>query len=153
MFILGGICKELGTKKASGYCAKLEIIEIPDGVEWTIEDCDGMEDIVMQKQIVYLLYEESGEYSDYSIGILGVFSSVDAAKEWLEKDCVLRVEKEVEIFALAPKFKTDWTKRTSWEQGNASGLGWHSSLGPDAKKYWFVRRDWTIAPYIIDAPE
>lgn len=35
--------EELGTEKASGRFAKLEIVEIPDDVEWTIEENDGAE--------------------------------------------------------------------------------------------------------------
>ena len=36
--------KELG-EKANGNCAKLEVIEIPDGVKWEIDEYDGMEEI------------------------------------------------------------------------------------------------------------
>jgi len=36
------VVKEL-KKKANGTCAKLEIVEIPDGVEWEIEEYDGNE--------------------------------------------------------------------------------------------------------------
>jgi len=34
--------EELG-ERANGRCAELEIIEIPEGVEWEIEEYDGME--------------------------------------------------------------------------------------------------------------
>jgi len=34
--------EELGDR-ANGSCAELEIIEIPEGVEWEIEEYDGME--------------------------------------------------------------------------------------------------------------
>lgn len=35
----------LGSKDASGSCAKLKIVEIPDDVEYTIEEYDGYEHI------------------------------------------------------------------------------------------------------------
>lgn len=38
------VVEELG-KAAWGRCAKLEVIEIPDGVTWTIEEYDGMEHV------------------------------------------------------------------------------------------------------------
>lgn len=37
--------KEVGCEKASGNVADLEIKEIPDGTDFTIEDYDGMESI------------------------------------------------------------------------------------------------------------
>lgn len=30
-------------EKANGFCAELETVEVPDGVEWTIEEYDGRE--------------------------------------------------------------------------------------------------------------
>lgn len=33
-------------EKANGSCAQLEIIDIPDGVEWEIQDYDGIERVV-----------------------------------------------------------------------------------------------------------
>ena len=36
--------EELGDK-ANGSCAKLKVVEIPDGVEYTIEEYDGLEHI------------------------------------------------------------------------------------------------------------
>lgn len=38
------VVKELG-KKADGYCAELKIVKIPDGVDYTIEEYDGLEHI------------------------------------------------------------------------------------------------------------
>lgn len=38
------VIEELG-KDANGSCAKLEVIEIPDGVEYYIDDYDGIENI------------------------------------------------------------------------------------------------------------
>jgi hypothetical protein len=35
----------LGSKDVSGQCAKLKIIEIPDDIEYTIEEYDGIEHI------------------------------------------------------------------------------------------------------------
>jgi hypothetical protein len=43
--ILIQVVKELGKEKASGRCGELEVVEIPDGVEWIIEEYDGMESI------------------------------------------------------------------------------------------------------------
>lgn len=40
--ILIRVVEELG-EKANGNCAQLKIIEIPDGVEWQIEEYDGLE--------------------------------------------------------------------------------------------------------------
>lgn len=36
------VVQELGDA-ADGYCANLKIVEIPDGVEWQIEEYDGNE--------------------------------------------------------------------------------------------------------------
>lgn len=36
------VIKKLG-KDANGECADLSIVEIPDGVDWTIEEYDGKE--------------------------------------------------------------------------------------------------------------
>ena len=41
---LVAVVEELGDS-ANGDCANLEIVEIPDGVEWTIEEYDGYESI------------------------------------------------------------------------------------------------------------
>jgi hypothetical protein len=38
------VVKELGSK-ANGSCAKLEIIEIPDDVNWQIDEYDGLESV------------------------------------------------------------------------------------------------------------
>ena len=38
--------KELGCKKASGRFAVLKIVNIPDGIEWEIDEYDGMEKVV-----------------------------------------------------------------------------------------------------------
>jgi hypothetical protein len=42
--ILVQVVEELGDE-ASGSCAKLRIIEIPDDIEWYVEDYDGQESI------------------------------------------------------------------------------------------------------------
>jgi len=36
------VVEELGVE-ANGYCAELKIVEVPDGIEWTIEEYDGTE--------------------------------------------------------------------------------------------------------------
>jgi hypothetical protein len=38
------VIEELG-KKANGSCAKLKIVEIPDGIEWHIHEYDGYEHV------------------------------------------------------------------------------------------------------------
>lgn len=38
------VIKELG-KEANGFCAKIGIVEVPDGVNWEINEYDGMETI------------------------------------------------------------------------------------------------------------
>lgn len=38
------VVEEMG-EKANGECAKLKVVEIPDGVEWEIDDYDGMESV------------------------------------------------------------------------------------------------------------
>lgn len=40
--LLVEIVEQMG-KKASGYCADLKIVQIPDGIEWTIHEYDGNE--------------------------------------------------------------------------------------------------------------
>ena len=42
--ILIQVVEELG-EKANGYCAELNIVEIPDDVEWEIEEYDGLEHV------------------------------------------------------------------------------------------------------------
>jgi hypothetical protein len=37
--------EKIGVKKSSGECAELKIIEIPDGIEWMIDEYDGMESV------------------------------------------------------------------------------------------------------------
>jgi hypothetical protein len=45
------VIEKLGSEKASGACAKLEIVEIPDGVDWEIDDYDGIESIHEKHQV------------------------------------------------------------------------------------------------------
>jgi len=40
---LVSIVEEMGSKNASGNFAQLKIVEIPDDVEWQIEEYDGRE--------------------------------------------------------------------------------------------------------------
>lgn len=42
--VLVGVVEELGSK-ANGRCAELKVVEIPDGVEFTIAEYDGMEHV------------------------------------------------------------------------------------------------------------
>lgn len=39
---LVAVVNELGTK-ASGFCAELTMVEIPDDVDWVVEEYDGRE--------------------------------------------------------------------------------------------------------------
>jgi len=39
------IIEEYGSRKCSGMCASLKVIEIPDDVEWEIDEYDGLESI------------------------------------------------------------------------------------------------------------
>lgn len=39
------VVEELGSKVASGACAKLSVVEIPDGISYDIDDYDGMESV------------------------------------------------------------------------------------------------------------
>jgi hypothetical protein len=39
------VMDELGSDQASGALAELEVVEIPDGVDWEIDDYDGMESV------------------------------------------------------------------------------------------------------------
>lgn len=39
------VIEKLGSDAASGYCAELEIVEIPDGIDWEIGEYDGIETI------------------------------------------------------------------------------------------------------------
>lgn len=41
------VIKEIGSKRASGHCAELKVINIPeDATDWEINEYDGSEDIV-----------------------------------------------------------------------------------------------------------
>lgn len=43
--LLVQVVEELGSERASGCLAKLAVVEVPAGVEWEIEDYDGLETI------------------------------------------------------------------------------------------------------------
>ena len=47
---LVSVVKKLGDK-ANGSCSKLKVIEIPDGIEWDIEEYDGLEHIAEKHKI------------------------------------------------------------------------------------------------------
>jgi len=40
------VVKELGSKKASGRVAELKIVNIPDGINWEVDEYDGLETVV-----------------------------------------------------------------------------------------------------------
>lgn len=44
------VVEELGSKEASGECARLAIVEIPNNVRWEIDDHDGSEKVVEKHQ-------------------------------------------------------------------------------------------------------
>lgn len=35
----------LGSEVASGFCAQIKVVEIPDGVDWEIDEYDGNESV------------------------------------------------------------------------------------------------------------
>lgn len=39
------VVEALGSEVASGQCAKLKVVEIPDGVEWELDEYDGVEKV------------------------------------------------------------------------------------------------------------
>jgi len=39
------VFEELGSEKSSGMCAKLGVVEIPDGIDFVIEEYDGYESV------------------------------------------------------------------------------------------------------------
>lgn len=41
---LVAVVEELG-EDADGYCAELKVVEVPDGVDWEIDEYDGMESV------------------------------------------------------------------------------------------------------------
>ena len=45
--------KTLGSAEASGFCAQVKIVEIPDGVKWDIEEYDGLEHVAEQHRTWY----------------------------------------------------------------------------------------------------
>lgn len=47
------VVEELGSKDASGEHAELKIVEIPDDVEWQIEEYDGYEHIAEKHRTWY----------------------------------------------------------------------------------------------------
>lgn len=48
--VLLKVISELG-EEANGSCAELEVVEIPDGIEWEIEEYDGLEHVAEQHRI------------------------------------------------------------------------------------------------------
>lgn len=87
---------------------------------------------------VWVLYEESGEYSDYGMGILGVFSGPAPAKDYVAAHCVAKL-------ADIPD-STHLVNRTPWEQDESGE--WHC----ETQGSIWNRLSWTIAPYAVDAP-
>lgn len=46
-------CVEALGEKANGVFAKLKVVEIPNNVDWYIDDYDGMETIVEEHEVWY----------------------------------------------------------------------------------------------------
>lgn len=46
------VVEKLG-KKANGYCADLKVVEIPDGIEYEIDEYDGLEHIAEKHRTWY----------------------------------------------------------------------------------------------------
>lgn len=78
---------------------------------------------------VYIVYNESGEYSDYGMGIDGVFSTVEEAKKAIEN---------------APRYN-----RHTWgDWCEEEGGFWHRD---EVSEDRWGRMVLTIAPFEIDA--
>ncbi|MFQ5874349.1 MAG: hypothetical protein ACE5JL_11185 [Dehalococcoidia bacterium] len=87
-------------------------------------------------ETVYVLYEESGEYSDYSMGILGVFTNVDRAKQAHEAFWEKAAQRH-------PSNRFEWRE---WEY-DAKTEAWHRR----GEREWRHRdREGTIMPYTLD---
>lgn len=50
--VLHQVVRELGDR-ANGDFAQLKIVEIPDGVDWVVQDKDGMEEVAERYRIWY----------------------------------------------------------------------------------------------------
>ena len=94
---------------------------------------------------VWVLYEETGEYSDYSMGIKGVFSSVQAAIKEHDMYCALMAA-VVAVWDKDDYEQAKYRDRQDWKEHDGS---WHCAEGG---KSHYDRLEWTIAPYILDAP-
>ena len=44
-------CVDTLGEKANGPCAELKIIEIPDGIDWEVEEYDGLEHVAEKHQV------------------------------------------------------------------------------------------------------
>lgn len=84
---------------------------------------------------VYLLYEEHGEYNDYTLGMLGVFSTPDKAKEWLDIYREQQLKQQLEIVAgnmprvdlAAYKERSEWSECRGFLYCKTTGAA-HDSL-------------------------
>ena len=106
---------------------------------------------------VWVLYEESGEYSDYSKGIKGVFSSISQAIKWHDAYC----EKIIAKIIAKGEAESGWTKQWYEEyvapryRGRQAWIIDENNLGhcvAGKSHSGFDALAWTIAPYIVDAP-
>ena len=97
---------------------------------------------------VWILYEEHGEYSDYRMGIYGVFSTPEKAKEYVAAIVAALPEEPLSDFIpRAPRALTAWERREG---------AWHATLarvatiGSTGGQYHWDLAAYTIAPYELD---
>lgn len=91
---------------------------------------------------VYILYSEYGAYSDYGLGILGVFSTPDLAKAFVAAECEAAVKRH--------RSNAIYANRTDWKQdddGNES-----CEIAYSEGHSHFDTTSWTIDKRIIDEP-
>ena len=92
----------------------------------------------------WILLEESGEYSDYRMGILGVFSDPDRAKqkltEWRERQVQQLPQPRPDRYREPCELSlSEWEQHDDmWKSQTVGG------------KFSFEHMDFTIAPYDID---
>ena len=90
---------------------------------------------------VYVLIEEHGAYSDYSMNIEGVFATPDAAKAWLTKEREARAAKH--------ESNNPPLNRTPWKMDGETNAETCATVGSK----WLDGTTWTIVPYEVQEPE